>query len=399
MFRVAATDILLDGSVAARQFVVTDFSGNLVFNGALPYGDTRGWGPLPASFAVVARDPASTAAVLQTAPTGYILRLATDAAPQVVEIGRFDCSAGERFVASYSCAGNSGSNAQIGIQYVWFDADGAVVANTGRYTTVTTVAWQSVTTPAATAPAGAAKCVLRAVRIGGGSGFGFLTNMEVIKQRSGQTLVTPNSLTTELVNTDSFSAAGLAVFGGELRSDNYNAATGTGWQLTKAGGLVVPNASITNAKIGNEIQSNNFVAGSSGWRIRKDGLAEFDSVIIRRNMRVATGTFSIDWTRPGVASTGDWDRSGEVDTGHPAPLWSELKKVYIATLGLTNDAVATADYPEITDQVWWDWNADTIINRTTWFGGATIRFRWAFRGDQFLKRIQGTVRWSLYEVT
>ncbi|MBO4168921.1 hypothetical protein J5260_05875 [Luteovulum azotoformans] len=245
VFRVAATDILLDGSVAARQFVVTDFSGNLVFNGALPYGDTRGWGPLPDSFSIVARDPASTAAVLQTAPTGYILRLATDAAPQVVEIGRFDCSAGERFVASYSCAGNSGSNAQIGIQYVWFDADGAVVANTGRYTTVTTGAWQSVTTPAATAPAGAAKCVLRAVRIGGGAGFGFLTNMEVVKQRSGQTLVTPNSLTTELVNTEDFSAKGLAVFGGALQSDNFNAATGTGWQLTKAGGLKIPYLSVS----------------------------------------------------------------------------------------------------------------------------------------------------------
>lgn len=36
----------------------------------------------------------------------------------------------------------------------------------------------------------------------------------------------------------------------------------------------IQNGSITNAKIGNYIQSNNFVAGSAGWRIDKNGNAE-----------------------------------------------------------------------------------------------------------------------------
>ncbi|EEG0730532.1 host specificity protein J [Salmonella enterica] len=36
----------------------------------------------------------------------------------------------------------------------------------------------------------------------------------------------------------------------------------------------IQNGSITNAKIGNFIQSNNFVAGSAGWRIDKNGNAE-----------------------------------------------------------------------------------------------------------------------------
>lgn len=36
----------------------------------------------------------------------------------------------------------------------------------------------------------------------------------------------------------------------------------------------IQNGSITNAKIGNYIQSNNFVAGSTGWRIDKNGNAE-----------------------------------------------------------------------------------------------------------------------------
>ena len=36
----------------------------------------------------------------------------------------------------------------------------------------------------------------------------------------------------------------------------------------------IQDGSITNAKIGNYIQSNNFVAGSTGWRIDKNGNAE-----------------------------------------------------------------------------------------------------------------------------
>uniref|UniRef100_A4WS52 Uncharacterized protein n=1 Tax=Cereibacter sphaeroides (strain ATCC 17025 / ATH 2.4.3) TaxID=349102 RepID=A4WS52_CERS5 len=398
--RISATDILLDGSVTMPQLAVTDFSGNLIINGSMPYGDTRGWTSMSSYHTVAARDTESSMNALRTAPTPHVLRLdAYDPSTTYTILADFPCSAGDRFSVSYAYAGGgTGVNAGIGLQFLFYGEGGEYIGAINRAVTVTGTIWQNYT--ASVAPASAvSRCRIRAYRSAGGVGVGFLTNMEVIRQRSGVTLLTPNSVTTALVNTEDFAASGLAVFGGELRSDNYNAATGTGWQLTKAGGLVVPNASIDNAKIGSEIRSNNFVAGSSGWRIQKNGTAEFDSVIIRRQMRVATGTFSIDWTRPGVASTGDWDRGGEIDTGHPAPLWSELKKVYIATLGLTNDAVATADFPEIVDQVWWDWNADTIINRTTWFGGATIRFKWAFRGDQYLRRIQGVVRWSLYEVT
>ena len=43
----------------------------------------------------------------------------------------------------------------------------------------------------------------------------------------------------------------------------------------------IEDGSITNAKIGDHIQSTSFSAGVSGWRIDKDGTAEFSSVIIR----------------------------------------------------------------------------------------------------------------------
>lgn len=58
------------------------------------------------------------------------------------------------------------------------------------------------------------------------------------------------AVTAGKVDTASFSASGLAVFGGTLQSSNFNPATGTGWQLTQSGSLTIPNASITSAKIG-----------------------------------------------------------------------------------------------------------------------------------------------------
>ncbi|EKS1195564.1 DUF1983 domain-containing protein, partial [Klebsiella pneumoniae] len=43
----------------------------------------------------------------------------------------------------------------------------------------------------------------------------------------------------------------------------------------------IADGSITNAKIGNEIRSNDFVDGSRGWRIAKDGSSQFNNVIVR----------------------------------------------------------------------------------------------------------------------
>lgn len=48
------------------------------------------------------------------------------------------------------------------------------------------------------------------------------------------------------------------------------------------GSAQIADATITNAKLAGNIQSDNFVTGSSGWQIRRaDGVAEFQNVIVR----------------------------------------------------------------------------------------------------------------------
>lgn len=56
----------------------------------------------------------------------------------------------------------------------------------------------------------------------------------------------------------------------------------------------IADGSISNAKIGNVIQSNNFVSGSSGWQITKDGSAEFQNATVRGVVRSTDGLFIID---------------------------------------------------------------------------------------------------------
>ncbi|HCB1930021.1 TPA: DUF1983 domain-containing protein [Proteus mirabilis] len=53
--------------------------------------------------------------------------------------------------------------------------------------------------------------------------------------------------------------------------------------------LFIEDGSITNAKIGNVIQSNNYVVGKSGWIINKNGFAEFQNIKARGEIEATSG--------------------------------------------------------------------------------------------------------------
>lgn len=54
---------------------------------------------------------------------------------------------------------------------------------------------------------------------------------------------------------------------------------------------LIKNGMITNAMIGNEIKSDNFVSGSAGWRILKSGEAEFSNATFRGAIFATSGSF------------------------------------------------------------------------------------------------------------
>lgn len=54
---------------------------------------------------------------------------------------------------------------------------------------------------------------------------------------------------------------------------------------------LIQDGSITNAKIGNVIKSNNYIAGEQGWIINKNGISEFSEVTVRGTIYATDGWF------------------------------------------------------------------------------------------------------------
>lgn len=54
---------------------------------------------------------------------------------------------------------------------------------------------------------------------------------------------------------------------------------------------LIQDGSITNAKIGNVIQSNNYIAGQQGWMINKSGGSEFQNTTVRGTIYATDGIF------------------------------------------------------------------------------------------------------------
>jgi hypothetical protein len=107
-------------------------------------------------------------------------------------------------------------------------------------------------------------------------------------------------LSIKNANGDIILAAGTALdfsnVGGATKPAN-NATVGATIGTNLSGKMTAANIStwiadlaVGNAQIGNTIQSNNFSAGSSGWRILKDGTAEFNGIVMSRYNVVAQDT-------------------------------------------------------------------------------------------------------------
>jgi hypothetical protein len=79
-----------------------------------------------------------------------------------------------------------------------------------------------------------------------------------------------------------------------VESDNIAANAITAGKLAASNVVTnsaqISNGIITNAKIGDIIQSSNYSPGSAGWIINKNGSAEFNGVVVSRNLIVATGS-------------------------------------------------------------------------------------------------------------
>ena len=216
------------------------------------------------------------------------------------------------------------------------------------------------------------------------------------------------AVTADKINVNSLSAISANL--GSIQVGSANIADGA---ITSA---KIGNAAITSAKIANTIQSTNFVTGEGGqgWMINKSGNAEFNDVIIRRQVEVASGTLNVGAFVPrsqflvstGTGGTFIHPQGSSVDlTNGPGatrevlstPIaiaqWQGAKKTYIATAGMSG-TVSTVD----PDNCYWGWTAD-VLPLTKWSGNQSLRLKLNFWCKNVTQVNSCVVTWKIYEVS
>lgn len=211
-----------------------------------------------------------------------------------------------------------------------------------------------------------------------------------IVKDAGTTLIDPGGVTSDLITAETMRA-----LNGQFAS-------------LAAANVSVGNGEIDNAKIGSVIQSNNFVTGDGGvgWRILKSGAAEFNTVTIRRQIEIASGTLNVANFSPtetgggNDSAHGGWVSEGWVqfirNTGVAISAWQGARRTYIATAGMTGTV-----YGNYSPDILWGWSAE-VLPLTRWSAGAigqNLRLRLGFWSRNVTSVANCTVTWKVYEVS
>ena len=346
--RISADSILLDGSVAMEKLVITDLSGNLVPNGTFAYGDFRGWKNVPSTASIAyINNPAAIATT--NSPTEYVLRLATDAAADraIAVVGKVTAKGGDLFYSRYDLAsGGATRDVTIRMQILWYTREGGYIsASSVTEANYASTAWYTRESYPV-APAGAAYGIVRILRVAGGAGDAYITNVELVKRRNGATLITPGGITTGDIAAEAITADKVT----------------TGELITRS--AQIKNAIINNAKIAN--------LSVDTIKIADDSVTKFDysftngSVTVGGNSTLTLATLVLARSRnqPAVihgSVTVDFPPNGD---GDPAYI-----QIYDATNGevVAGERISTSPNPFKVDV----FGVDT---RTT-TGNTTYRLR------------------------
>lgn len=160
----------------------------------------------------------------------------------------------------------------------------------------------------------------------------------------------------------------------------------------------IVNGSITNAKIGGDIQSDNFSTGSTGWKISKTGSAEFNGVVISRQLEADSGSFYIGNVGGSSSATPVEKTPVYIETNINVSAWGGTSKTYLVAVSNSGAVTAaTSDVNTHPTTIRWGFRGD-IVPLTQWSGGAKL---W-IKVTPTVSRVQSTdltIQWKMYEVT
>ena len=206
--------------------------------------------------------------------------------------------------------------------------------------------------------------------------------------------ITGNKITANTITGGLLSTAGIITSSAQINDGLITNA--------KIGNLAVNAAKIqdgqvTNAKIGNTIQSTNYSAGSAGWSINKNGSAEFNGVVISRQLLVDSGTLNVGSASITPVSFGFTQSIFQYveSTNVSISSWAGSQKTYLCNVGVSGSVSAPSS---AVPNVYWGWTGE-ILPLTRWSGNQTLRLKLVF----WTRNINGVTNlkanWKIYEVT
>lgn len=169
----------------------------------------------------------------------------------------------------------------------------------------------------------------------------------------------------------------------------------------------IADAQITSAKIASTIQSDNFVNNSTGWQIQRSGNAQFNGIVISRQLLVSTGTISVgNFTVNSIVGGAD---NGLADnwalmqgrrvfanaTSVALTAWTGAKETYIVEAGMSGTVNTFTGYPP---DVYWGWES-RILPLTKWSGNQTIRVVFDFWSRNVTDVSNCVLTYRIYKVT
>jgi hypothetical protein len=156
---------------------------------------------------------------------------------------------------------------------------------------------------------------------------------------------------------------------------------------------------VDNSHIGNVIQSSSFSSGSTGWRIDKNGSAEFNGVVISRSLVADAGTYTLGAYTDNSSPLFHVGREQYIETNIAIGSWGGTTSSYMASVSMLGTILATVpNTVSFPTEIRWGVHTE-IVPLTRWSGAAKLWLKTSLITTRVHSGSSIQYYWKVYKVT